>query len=126
MAGGGAQSGKRKSKLKAPGHRAIQIVEEINFCREQIIGFRTAYEIRKQLAERYGLDERTANNRIKCAREAIKDDVALIDRQEMASAMTDMIHAGMVDAAARGQHSNVIGYIRLLGEISGITGNNRA
>ena len=126
MAGGGAQSGKRKSEKRAPGHSAIEIVEQINFCREQIIGFRTAYEIRQMLSERYGLKERTADNRIKCAREAIRDDVAMIDRQEMASAMTDMIHAGMVDASARGQHSNVIGYIRLLGEISGITGNNRA
>ena len=126
MAGGGAQSGKRKSDKKAPGHRAIQIVEEINFCREQIIGFRTAYEIRKQLAERYGLDERTANNRIKCAREAIKDDVGQIDRQEMAATLTDMLHKVAEEAGARGQYNNVIGSLRLIGEISGITGNNRA
>ena len=122
----GAQSGKRKSDKRAPGHDAIRIVEQINFCREQIVGFKTAYEIRQMLAERWGLPDRTADSRIKCAREAIRDDVALIDRQQMASAMTDMIHKGMEDAAARGQHSNVIGYIRLLGEISGITGNNRA
>ena len=79
------------------------------------------------LAERWGLPDRTADSRIKCAREAIRDDVALIDRQQMASAMTDMIaqgHGGV--RPPEGQHSNVIGYIRLLGEISGITGNNRA
>ena len=126
MAGGGAQSGKRKSDKKEWGHKALQTAEEINYCRKRIIEFKTAFQIRQELSERYGLDVRTADRRIKCAREAIKDDVGQIDRQEMAAAMTDMLHWIAEEAAARGQFNNCIGAMRLVGEISGITGNNRA
>ena len=86
----GEQSGKRKSDKKAPGEKSQLIVTQINFCREQLVGFKTAYEIRKQLAERWGLPERTADDRIKAAREAIKNDISVIDRQELASMLMDM------------------------------------
>ena len=125
MAGGGAQSGKRKSTKKAPGQDALRIVEQINFCREQLIAFKTAYEIRGMLAERWGMPARTADDRIKAAREAIRDDVGQIDRQEMAATLTDMLHKIAAEATARGQYNNTIGAMRLIGEISGITGNNR-
>jgi hypothetical protein len=126
MAGGGAQSGKRKSTKREIGHKALQTAEEINYCRRRIIEFKTAFQIRQELSERYGLDERTADRRIKCAREAIKDDVGQIDRQEMAAMLTDMLHTVAAEATARGQFNNTIGAMRLIGEIAGITGNNRA
>ena len=126
MAGGGAQSGKRKSDKREVGHKALRTAEEINYARKRIIEFKSAFHIRQELSERYGLDQRTADRRIKCAREAIRDDVAMIDRQEMAATLTDMLHAVAEEAGARGQYNNVIGSLRLIGEISGITGNNRA
>ena len=126
MAGGGAQSGKRKSNKKAPGHDALRIAEQINFCREQLIGFKTAYEIRGMLAERWDMPARTADDRIKAAREAIRDDVAVIDRQELAATLTDMLHKVAEESIKRGQFNNCIGAMRLIGEIGGINGNNRA
>ena len=126
MAGGGAQSGKRKSDKKEWGRKSMLIAEQIDFCREQLIAFKTAYEIRKMLAERWDMPARTADSRIKAAREAIRDDVGHIDRQEMAATLTDMLHKIAEEAGARGQYNNVIGSLRLIGEISGITGNNRA
>jgi hypothetical protein len=125
MAGGGAQSGKRKSEKRAPGEKAQLIVTQINYCREQLVGFKTAYEIRKELAERWGLEERTANNRIKAAREAIRDDASQIDRQELASMMMDMATKVAEESISTRQMSNAIGAMRLLGELGGLTGQNK-
>ena len=109
VAGGGAQSGKRKSTKREIGHKALETASQINYARKRIIEFKTAFQIRQELSERYGLDERTADRRIKCAREAIKDDVGQIDRHKMAATLTDMLHAVAEEAGARGQYNNVIG-----------------
>ena len=121
----GEQSGKRKSKKRAPGHSALLIAEQVDFIREQLVGFKTAYDIRKMLFERWGLEEATANNRIKLAREAIRDDVARIDRQELAAMMTDMATKIAEESVATRQMSNAIGAMRLLGELGGLTGQNK-
>ena len=121
----GAQSGKRKSNKSAPGKKAMEIAEQVNFCREQLIGFNTAYQIRGMLAERWGLPERTANDRIKCARESIRGDMAEIDRQELAAMMIEMCEAIAKESVSTRQMSNAIGAMRLLGELGGLTGQNK-
>ena len=119
------QSGKRKSTKRAPGERAQLIVEQINFCREQLVAFNTAYQIRKLLSEKWGLEERTADNRIKAAREAIRDDASKIDRQDLASMMIEMAEAVAKESISTRQMSNAIGAMRLLGELGGLTGQNK-
>ena len=121
----GAQSGKRKSNKSAPGKKALEIAEQVNFCREQLIAFSTAYQIRGMLAERWGLPERTANDRIKCARESIRNDMADIDRQELAAMMIEMCEAIAKESVSTRQMSNAIGAMRLLGELGGLTGQNK-
>ena len=118
-------SGKRKSTKKAPGHAALLIAEQINFCRDQLVGFKSAHKIRAMLADKWGLPERTADDRIKAAREAIKNDVAKVDRQELASLMIEMATAIADEARDTRQLSNAIGAMRLLGELGGLTGQNK-
>ena len=118
-------SGKRKSTKKAPGERALLIAEQINFCREQLVGFKTAYEIRKQLSEKWGLEERTADNRIKAAREAIRNDASVVDRQELAAMLMDMATKVAEESVSTRQMSNAIGAMRLLSDLGGITGPNK-
>ena len=125
MAGGGAQSGKRKSTKAAPGKKALEIAEQINFCREELVAFSTAYQIRGKLAERWGLPARTADDRIKAARESIRDDMAEIDRQELAAMMIEMCEAIAKESVSTRQMSNAIGAMRLLGELGGLTGQNK-
>ena len=73
---------------------ALLIAEQINFCREQLVAFNTAYQIRQMLSEKWGLpEERTADNRIKAAREAIRNDASKIDRQDLAAMMIEMAEA---------------------------------
>lgn len=121
----GEQSGKRKSKKRAPGHAALEIAAQVNFCREKLVEFHSAYQIRKMLAERWGLKERTAEHRIKCAREAIREDAAKIDRQDLASMMMEMCEEIAKESVSTRQMSNAIGAMRLLGELGGLTGQNK-
>ena len=121
----GPQGGKRKSTKKAPGHKALEIAEQVNFCREHLVQFHTAYQIRKELAERWGLPERTADHRIKCAREAIRDDAAKIDRQDLASMMMEMCEEIAKESVSTRQMSNAIGAMRLLAELGGLAGPNK-
>ena len=118
-------SGKRKSTKKAPGHAALLIAEQINFCREQLVAFNTAYQIRQMLADKWGLPERTADHRIKAARESIRNDMAEIDRQELAAMMIEMCEAIAKESVSTRQMSNAIGAMRLLGELGGLTGQNK-
>ena len=121
----GEQSGKRKSKKKAPGHAALEIAEQVNLCREMLVGFHTAYQIRKVLSERWGLSERTCDYRIKCARESIRDDAMKIDRQDLAAMMMEMCEEIAKESVSTRQMSNAIGAMRLLGELGGLTGQNK-
>jgi len=118
-------SGKRKSTKPAPGAKALLIAEQINFCRDQLVGFKSAHKIRGMLADKWGLPERTADDRIKAAREAIRNDVAKVDRQELASLMIEMATAIADEARDTRQLSNAIGAMRLLGELGGLTGQNK-
>ena len=121
----GSQSGKRKSVRRAPGHKAREIAEQIDFCREKLTKCWTTVQIHKALTEQWGLKYETAHNRIKAAREAIRDDVNKIDRQELAAMLHDMATEIAREARETKQLSNAIGSIRLLGELAGLTGNNR-
>ena len=119
------QSGKRKSTKRAPGHGSVDIAEQVRLCQDLIIKFTSTREIRDILLERYGLTEDTANERIKCARERIKDDINGIERQELAATMAEMCLSIAKSAENRGQYNNVIGAMRLLGELGGLSGQNK-
>ena len=118
-------SGKRKSTKAAPGAKALLIAEQINFCREKLVGFKTAYEIRRMLAEKWGMPSRTADDRIKAAREAIRNDASVVDRQELAAMLMDMATKVAEESVSTRQMSNAIGAMRLLGELGGLTGQNK-
>ena len=48
-------SGKRKSQLRQRrAHKALLIAEQINFCREELVAFNTAYQIRKEARREVG------------------------------------------------------------------------
>ena len=125
MAGGGAQSGKRKSNKKAPGHKACEVAEQVDYCHGRLIEYCSARNLEKELRERYGLDYHTAHNRIKCARERIREGVDRLDRRDLAALMHDRVEAIAAEAMRTRQLSNAIGANRLLGELAGFLGNNR-
>ena len=118
-------SGKRKSTKAAPGAKALLIAEQINFCREELVAFSTAYQIRRKLADKWGMPSRTADDRIKAARESIRDDMSVIDRQELAAMMIEMAEAVAKESVATRQMSNAIGAMRLLAELGGLAGPNK-
>ncbi len=125
MAGKRDRSGSQKSVKRAAGHKAMEIAKQIRECQDLLIKFYTAREIRDVLSAKYGMETRTADDRIKAAREAIRDDINGIERQELAATMAEMCLSIAKSAENRGQYNNVIGAMRLLGELGGLSGQNR-
>lgn len=125
MAKAQEQSGKRKSPKRSAGHASKDIGRQINEVQQLLIQYHSAREIRGILAERYGMPARTADDRIKAARESIKDDINGIDRQELAATLAEMALSVAKSADARGQYNNVIGCMRLLSDLGGLTGQNK-
>ena len=115
----------RKAKNEAPGRKAIEVAEQIRFCQQQLVSFKTPAQIRELLAERWGLAERTANARIQAARESIKRDANMADRQEIVATMMEQCLKIATEASETRQLSNAIGAMRLYGELIGVSGNNR-
>lgn len=125
MAGKRDRSGSQKSDKRAAGHKALEIARQIRECQDLLIKYRTAREIRDYLSDKYGMEARTADDRIKCARESIRDDINGIERQELAAIMAEMALSVAKQAEERGQFNNVIGAMRLLGELGGLSGQNK-
>ena len=125
MAGKRDRSGSEKSTKRAAGVKSLEIARQIDLCIDLLIKFHTAREIRAILASKYAMPARTADDRIKAAREAIKDDINGIERQELAATMAEMCLSIAKSAEDRGQYNNVIGAMRLLGELGGLSGQNK-
>ena len=115
-----------KAAKKESGSTALEISEQVTFCVEQLIGFKNSFQIRQDLAELWGLSERTANRRIEAAREQIKRDANGADRQEIVATMMSQCLKIAKEASETRQLSNAIGAMRLYGELIGVSGNNRA
>ena len=116
----------RKAKNEAPGKATLQIADEVQFCVQQLVNFKTPFEIRQLLSERWGLSERTGDRRIQAARELIKRDANMADRQEIVATMMAQCLKIATEASETRQLSNAIGAMRLYGELIGVSGNNRA
>ena len=115
----------RKAKKEAPSKATVQIAEEVSFCVKQLTNFRTPFQIRQMLSETYGLPERTADRRIQAAREQIKRDANMADRQEIVATMMEQCLKIATEASETRQLSNAIGAMRLYGELIGVSGNGR-
>ena len=115
----------RKATKPAPGHKSAEIADQILFCMDQLVGFKSAREIREMLADRWGLQERTANARIQAAREKIRADANAQDRQDVVATMMEQCLKIAKEASETRQLSNAIGAMRLYGELVGVAGNHR-
>ena len=115
----------RKAKNEAPGKKSAEIAEQITYVQEQLVNFKTPLQIRKDLAERYGLSDRTSDYRIQAAREQIKRDANGADRQQIVATMMAQCLKIATEASETRQLSNAIGAMRLYGELIGVSGNGR-
>ena len=115
----------RKAKNEAPGKTAIETADQVQYCVQELTNFKTPFQIRQQLSERWGLPERTADRRIQAARELIKRDANMADRQEIVATMMAQCLKIATEASEMRQLSNAIGAMRLYGELIGVSGNGR-
>ena len=105
--------------------KALEIAEQVHFAIDQLVRFNSARETRQALTDRWGLSERTACRRVRQAREAMRDDVNVADRQEIIATMTEQCLRVAKEATETRQLSNAIGALRLYGELLGACGSSR-
>lgn len=103
----------------------MEIADQVDHCVKALIGFKTPRAIRHELAERWGLPERTADRRIQAAREQMTRDVNEEQRQDVVARMMQQCLAIAEQAGETRQLSNAIGAMRLYGELLGVTGGNK-
>ena len=105
--------------------KALLLVEQINYAKERLIGFGRTGQICEEMAEKWGLTERTAARRVASARAAITAEVNEADRQEIVAVMMQQCLKIATEASETRQLSNAIGAMRLYGELVGVAGNHR-
>ena len=115
----------RKATKPAPGHKAAEIADQIQFCMAELVAFKSPREIRTELSERWGLSERVSQSRIQAARERIRLDANAQDRQDLVAIMMEQCLKNAKEASETRQLSNAIGAMRLYGELVGVAGNHR-
>ena len=116
--------GKRTGGDKT-GARAMEIAEQIKYAKTRLINFGRTGQICEELAEKWGLSERTAASRVAQARKAITAEVNSVDRQDVVATMMEQCLKIAKEASETRQLSNAIGAMRLYGELVGVAGNNR-
>lgn len=117
--------GKRRVGEVKEGKQALETAEQIAYAVDALIGFKRVHEIRRELTERWGLSDRTAERRIAAARQQITRDVNTEDRQDVVARMMQQCLKIAEEAADTRQLSNAIGAMRLYGELVGVAGNHR-
>ena len=105
--------------------KALAMAEQINYAKERLIGFGRTGQICAEMADKWGLSERTAASRVAQARQAITAEVNQADRQEIVAVMMQQCLKIATEASETRQLSNAIGAMRLYGELVGVAGNHR-
>ena len=120
----GKRTGGDKRGQKAL-ENAQALVEQINYAKERLVGFGRTGQICLEMAEKWGLSERTAASRVAQARRSITEEVNQADRQEIVAVMMQQCLKIATEASETRQLSNAIGAMRLYGELVGVAGNHR-
>ncbi len=107
------------------GQKALAIAEQMHYAKERLIGFGRTGQICQEMAEKWGLSERTAASRVAQARRLITEEVNQADRQEIVAVMMQQCLKIATEASETRQLSNAIGAMRLYGELVGVAGNHR-
>ena len=116
MGRGHGKLGPKKEKTTT-GNTALERADQILDAIKLLVSFHSAREVRQAMQDKWGLSEASALRRIREAREAIRDDVNVADRQEIVATMAEQCLAVAKQATESRQLSNAIGAMRLYGEL---------
>lgn len=120
MAEGAAPEEKKPAQRKLVGSSAVEIARQIDQVRDWLIEGNRPGLIRKLCSETWGLQTRTADNRIMAARQQMLADLNTIDRHEAAAQMIESATDILKMARETRQLSNAIGALRLQSELLGL------
>lgn len=112
-----------RQKPKPPGRAgkgALDIAEQLHSVRVMLSNGRSPYEIRQALAIQYGLPERTAERRIKEARELQVRELEQLDRKELAAQLIGAAADILKEAKETRQLSNALGALGFISRLTGL------
>jgi hypothetical protein len=102
---------------KRKAFRAIEIAQQVHQVQEWLTQGKRPNQIRKLCSEEWGLETRTAENRIHDARRQMVADANVMDRPEKVGQMLQQLEQILEQALAMKQGSNAIGALRLQADL---------
>jgi len=115
-----AAGGKRAKPPGRAGQSALDIAEQLHSVRHMLNNGRSSYEIRQALALQYGLPERTAERRLKEAREQQVRELEQLDRKELAAQLIGAAADILKEAKQTKQLSNALGALGFISRLTGL------
>ncbi len=106
------------------GQSAIQIAEQIDQVRQWLAYGYRPFRIRQKCAEAWGISDRTAQDRIKAARQFALREISAVERQEKVAQIMDTIDELMLLSRETRQTGSAVGLLRLQAEILGLSSKN--
>ena len=116
------QAPEPKPKRQKKGFTAYEIVEQTDRVRDWLAQGLRPHQIRKLCAEKWGLATRTAEFRIKNARECMVRDLEDCDRKEKAAELLEAASQILKAAQDSNQLSNAIGALSFSARLLGLEG----
>jgi len=113
-----AERAKPRKDPNRIGQTAVEIAQQINDARQMLAMGRNRYTICQALSARYGLSVRTADRRLREAREAMVTELESIDRKQLAAQLIEAAAEILGEARESKQLSNALGAIGLISRIT--------
>ena len=114
---------KEKAKKKdtpRKGNTAVEIVEQIEYTKDLLVGGYRPGQIRKMVSEKYGFSTRTADTRMAQARDAMVDDASQVDRHQLASQLLETYAEILRKAKESNQLNNALGAAAGIARLTGL------
>lgn len=99
---------------------ARKIVDQVDEVAELLANGMRPIEIRRYLAEQYGLSTRTSERRIADARQVLVDEASKIDRQQLAAQILSSYQIVLRKAANSNQLNNALGALSGIARLTGL------
>ncbi len=99
---------------------ALEITEQIEHTKDLLVAGYRPGQIRRELAEKYGIASRTCDTRISQARTAMVDDASKMDRHQLASQLLETYAEILRKARESNQLNNALGACAGIARLTGL------
>ena len=112
-----AEEAPKKTRKRGNYFSAYEITEQIDYAAYLIAQGKAPWQIRLELAEKWGLDRRTVERRTREARTQIAREYCGYERQEKVAELIAAMQTTLDMSVKNGRGSDAIGAVRLISEL---------